>query len=161
MNDSDGDRISDWKISEAQKVLSNKTLILAAGAFQHIWDERGRSPVGFLPQEQPVANPDLGDLSKTIPLELAARFGSNHIVLRPLVESDYRQMLDSASACIPAILKSKFLQLGRERIPEACRLQRGARFVEEIILETILLERSELVNFIPKISQQADLDMQF
>lgn len=161
MNDSDGDRISDQKIAEAQKVLDNKTLILAAGAFQHIWDSRGRPTMGYIHQANPEANPDLKELSQTIPLELAARFGANHIVINPLVENDYSMMLDSAVASIPAILRSKFLQLGRARIPEAYRLQRGARFVEEIILDTILSERSEIASYIPKSSQEEELEMQF
>src|ERR1035437_9608277 len=111
MNNSDGDRIPDWKISEAQTILANRTLIVGAGAFQHIWDARGRSTMGYIPQGNTVANPDLKELSQIIPLELAARFGANHIVINPLIENDYRLMLDFAVANIPATLKSKFLQL--------------------------------------------------
>jgi len=150
LNDRDGDSISDRKICDAQKFFANNTLIVAAGAFQHIWDDRNRAAMGFLPQECPAANPDLQDLAKTIPREMANRFGSNLIVLPPLVESDYRQMLESASANMPSIWKSRFFQLGLNRIPEACRLQQGPRFLEELMLETIIVERSDLANFRPK-----------
>lgn len=150
LNDKEGDSICDRKIGEAQKFLANNTLIIAAGAFQHLWEEQGRPAMGFRPQECPASIPDLHDLSKTIPREMANRFGSNLIVLPPLVESDYRQMLDSVSARVPSIWKSRFIQLGLNRIPEACRLRQGARFLEEIMLETIIEERSELANFRPK-----------
>jgi len=150
LNDRDGDSISDRKICEAQKFLSNNTLIIAAGAFQHLWEERGRPTMGFLPKEYPATNPNLQDLAKTIPREMANRFGSNLIVLPPLTERDYSQMLDSVSGSIPSIWKTRFMKLGSERIPEACRLQQGPRFLEEILLESVLAERAELANFSPQ-----------
>ena len=158
LNNKDGDSISDRKICEAQKFLANNTLIVAAGAFQHLWDERSRAAMGFLTQDCPAANPDLQDLAKTIPREMANRFGSNLIVLPPLTERDYSQMLDSVSGSIPSIWKTRFMKLGSERIPEACRLQQGPRFLEEILLEAVLAERAELANFLPKTAIESKPD---
>jgi hypothetical protein len=150
LNDSDGDCISRQKIAVAQKFFTNNTLIIAAGAFQHLWDDRNQPAMGFLPPNRQAPNPDLNDLAKTIPREMANRFGSNLIVLPPLVENDYRQMLELTACSIPSVWRTRFLHLGLKRIPEACRLQQGPRFLEEIMLETIIEERSELVNFRPK-----------
>lgn len=150
LNDRDGDSISHRKIAQAQKFFANNTLIVAAGAFQHLWEDRSRPAMGFLPQNCPAASPDLQDLTKTIPREMANRFGSNLVVLPPLAEHDYRQMLELTACGIPSVWKSRFVDLGLKRIPEACRLQQGARFLEELMLETIIEERFELANFRPK-----------
>lgn len=128
------------------KLLKNKTLILAGGAFQDLWDNRDRPAVGFIPSEAVDDPPDLLELSTRLPKELVARFRSQIVVLPPLKERDYHQMLEQTAAKVPAALRQTFTRLGRHRAVEAFRLQQGARFLEELLLDTILAERAELVN---------------
>jgi len=145
--DKDGDAISEASIEAAQRVLRTKILVVGAGAFQSIWDERNRPTLGFLPEERRVVSPDLGDLFRRLPRELLARFGSNLIVLPPLVESDYYLMLDVFADRMSEFWKPRFAKLGQERIPEAARLKLGPRFFEELVLEMVLSERQEIANF--------------
>lgn len=145
--DSEGDSIATSLIAEAQDILSTKTLLLAGGAFQHIWDTHIRPTMGFLNTEDPDELPDLLDLSTTLPRELVSRFRSRLTVLPRLVETDYHQMLEIVARKVPDVWRSRFHQLGHERISSACRLQQGPRFLEELMLDTILQERAALVTF--------------
>ena len=144
--DGESDMVSPMAIAEAMQVLQHKTLILAAGAFQDLWDNRARPAMGFLPSEATDDPPDLLELSTRLPKELVARFRSKIVVLPPLKERDYHQMLEQTAAKVPAALRQTFIRLGRQRAVEALRLQQGARFLEELLLDTILAERAELVN---------------
>ena len=145
--DMDGDTITEDSIEAAQRVLRSKILVVGAGAFQSIWDDRQRPEVGFLSAERRIASLDMGDLFRTLPREILARFGSNLIVLPSLVEGDYFQMLDVFADQMPDFWKQRFVKLGRERIPEAARLKLGPRFFEELVLEMVLAERQEIANF--------------
>ena len=89
----------------------------------------------------------MGDLFRSLPREILARFGSNIIALPSLVENDYFQMLDVFADQMPDFWKPRFTKLGRERIPEAARLKLGPRFCEELVLEMVLAERQEIANF--------------
>jgi len=143
----DDDAISDASIQTAQRTLRTKILIIGAGAFQSIWDECQRPPLGFLSEESPTVSPDLGDLFRTLPRELLARFGTNLIYLPPLVERDYQLMLYSFADRMPSYWKPRFLKLGHEGIQNAARLRLGPRFFEELVLEMVLAERLEMTNF--------------
>lgn len=145
--DRDGDAISEARIEAAQRVLRSKILVIGAGAFQSIWDDRQRPEVGFLSAENRITSPDMGDLFRSLPREILARFGSNIIALPSLVENDYFQMLDVFADQMPDFWKPRFTKLGRERIPEAARLKLGPRFCEELVLEMVLAERQEIANF--------------
>ena len=155
--DRDGDAIPDTAIDAAQLVLKSKILIIGAGAFQSLWDKRQRRTLGFLAEESRIASLDLGDLFQILPRELLARFGSNLIVLPPLDEGDYFQMLDAFAARMEDFWKPRFTKLGRERIPEAARLRLGPRFFEELVLEMVLAERLEMANFSKNDTPQRDL----
>ena len=153
----DDDAISDASIQTAQRILRTKILIIGAGAFQSIWDERQRPSLGFLAEKTPIVSPDMGDLFRTLPRELLARFGTNLIYLPPLVERDYLLMLDSFAARMPSFWKPRFLKLARKGIPNAARLQLGPRFFEEIVLEMVLSERLEMTNFHKNDNDQVDV----
>jgi len=64
----------DEETTNAQEVLSNRALLVAAGAFQDQWDERTRPSLGFAGHQTRAAeNPTLRDLAKSIPRELVNR----------------------------------------------------------------------------------------
>jgi len=143
----DDDAISETSIQTAQRILKTKILIIGTGAFQSLWDNRQRPTLGFLAADNPIINPDLGDLFRTLPRELLTRFGSNLIYLPLLVESDYQLMLDAFAARMPSYWKPRFIKLAREGIANAARLQLGPRYFEETVLEMVLTERREMTSF--------------
>lgn len=128
---------------DAEKVLNTKTLIVAGGAFQEIWDTC--DPIGFgtVPGTS-VQTPDLKRLSEYIPPELSRRFGSQLVVLPRLQESDYHDMLDRILPSLPSHWHLRYEKLARAGIPEATRLSQGPRFFEEILLEVAVQERIEI-----------------
>jgi len=143
LNDPDGDRISDSGIADAEAVLKSKTLIIAGGAFQEIWDTP--DPIGF-GREAGTLNqtPDLQQLSEYIPHELSRRFGSQLITLPRLRENDYIDMLDRILPSLPPYWRTRYEKLARAGIPEATRLAQGPRYFEELLLEVAVQERLEI-----------------
>ena len=102
-------------------------------------------PVGFGGESlaAPVA-PDPTDLVETLPRELVNRFRSELIVLPQLTETDYRRMLEQAASTVAPHLRASFLRLGIERIPKALKFRQGGRFVEELLLDSVMEERRML-----------------
>lgn len=140
--------LTPYQIAEATKVLNTKTLILAAGAFEDLWDKQNRSVVGFGTADSGnVVVPSQKELTARLGRELCQRFRSKILFMPPLAPDDYRHMIEQLSPGIAPALRRTFIRLGEERIPEACRLMQGTRFVEELLLDTILAERAELTNW--------------
>jgi SpoVK/Ycf46/Vps4 family AAA+-type ATPase len=148
MNDPDGDKLSEKQISEAENVLRNKTLILAGGAFQELWD--ASSPIGFgaVPGAT-IPKPDLKRLSEHIPPELSRRFGSQLITLPPLQETDYLDMLEQILPTLPDHWRSPYERMALTGIPEAVRLGQGPRYFEELLLEVVIQERLAVTSAFP------------
>ena len=145
--DSEGDSISKNHIDEALDVLANKTYIIAAGAFQEVWETRSKAPIGFSDQSSPILPVSLGDLSASLPRELTNRFRAEVIVLPKLSREDYWRMISQTGAQVPAYLRDTFLRLANERIESAVECQQGCRFLEEIILDSIIHEREFIRNW--------------
>jgi len=138
----DGDSVGRNDHASVSEVLSNRTLLLAAGAFQGIWDERSRTKLGFGSQAGPEPGLSPSTLVKTLPLELVNRFRGELVILPALGEADYRLMLERTAKEVPVYLRDTFMRLGLERIHEVARLQQGCRFLEELMLDCILHERA-------------------
>jgi SpoVK/Ycf46/Vps4 family AAA+-type ATPase len=148
LNDPDGDRISDSRIAEAEAVLRNKTLIVAGGAFQELWD--ASAPIGFGPVPgATIPKFDLRRLSEQIPAELSRRFGSQLITLPPLQEADYLDMLEQILPTLPDHWCSSYERLALLGIPEAARLGQGPRYFEELLLEVVIQERLSVTSPLP------------
>ena len=126
-------------------MLASKTFIVGGGAFQGIWEERAKTPIGFSDKASSVLPVSLGDLSATLPRELTNRFRAEVITLPKLSREDYRQMISRTAAQLQDPLRDTFLRLANERIEAAIQCQQGCRFLEEIILDSIICER-ELIN---------------
>ena len=148
LNDLEGDKISDSRISDAEAVLNTKTLIVAGGAFQEIWDTPPAIGFSSMP-DTPVQVPDLKRLSQYIPPELSRRFGSQLVLLPQLQEADYHDMLYRILPALPTQWRLLFEKLACAGIPEAIRLAQGPRFFEEILLEVAVQERLALTGPLP------------
>lgn len=133
------EKFSDEERAKALDVLRNRAYLIGGGAFQDIWESAGPS-IGFSGISQPPEL-SLGRLAKILPRELVNRFRSSIITLPALSVADYSSMLETAIGTVPAYLRNRFGHLGRERIAEASRQQQGVRFLEELMLDTIIAER--------------------
>lgn len=147
--DTDGDAIPKSRIEKVRKYLANKTLIIGGAAFQEIWECLSRPTLGFNPSSQPPSSPELPDLARILPRELINRFSSEIFVLPDILESDYRMMVELMAAHVPETWRERFLHLGNSRIEQAVRHQKGARFLEEILLSAVVEERAALADFVP------------
>ncbi len=146
ISDSDGDMLDPSAVEKAQEVLSERCLLISAGAFQHIFEQRAQPKVGFGTEPEGASQePDLNELAQTIPRELANRFRSQLILLPPLKEADYRAMLQSVATKMPTHFQQTFLRMGNARMREAMRCRQGCRFLEELILDVVMEERSQLI----------------
>lgn len=144
LKDEDGDLFGSSSCAAARDVLMNRTLIIAAGAFQHIWEQRAQSVIGFSEPTTESSPPTSQDLVQTLPRELVNRFAGRFSILPPLRHTDYLSMLEDTAARVPSYLRQTFLRLGSEKILEAISMQQGCRFLEELMLNTILAERAHL-----------------
>ena len=142
MNDPDSETLSETQLGIAESVLRTKTLILAGGAFQGIWDTP--DPIGFGSSPESSRVPDLNRLSEYIPTELSRRFGSQLITLPRLQECDYLEMLGQILPSLPAHWQDRYESLALAGIPEATRLAQGPRYFEELLLEVVVQERLEI-----------------
>ena len=149
LTDPEGDPIEPSRIAAAQRFLTHKTMILGGAAFQEIWDQKSKPSMGFISSDTGGELPDLTELVKKMPREIINRFSSDLFVLPAVTEADYRQMVDAVATRIPEVWRERFLELGHARIAIALRHQKGARYVEEILLAAIVAERASLANFVP------------
>lgn len=158
LNDPDSETVSETQLGIAESVLRTKTLILAGGAFQGIWDTP--DPIGFGSSPESSWAPDLNRLSEYIPTELSRRFGSQLITLPRLQESDYLEMLEQILPTLPDHWRSPYEWLARSGITEAVRLGQGPRYFEELLLEVVVQERLAVTAPLPpeKVIRHEEID---
>lgn len=143
ITDSDNDLIEGDMHAAALEMLNNRTFIIGGGAFQHLWESRAQSHIGFNASfDAPPPTPD--ELAQTLPREIINRFSSELMVLRALGDSDYIHMLKAISFLVPPYLRKTFEQIGLEMIPAALNMRQGCRFLEDVMLQTLLAERALL-----------------
>ncbi|MBN8710310.1 MAG: hypothetical protein BGO12_21465 [Verrucomicrobia bacterium 61-8] len=121
--------------------LTSKTLILGASAFQEAWEARSRASIGFGEQEH--LPPVLSELTQHLQRELLNRFASRLILLRSLERTDYQEMLAQTARQLPSALRARFSEVGHQRLEESHRDQKGARFIEEILSECLLISSEQ------------------
>jgi hypothetical protein len=137
-------------LTDVANFLRNKVMIIGGAAFQGVWDERSALTMGFNPTPPEPSTPELNDLSRILPRELINRFSSEVFMLPQITDSDYIMMVEAMAHHVPDTWRKRFLDLGRARIDQAVRNQRGARYIEEILLTAIVEQRAELANFVPQ-----------
>ncbi len=156
IQDLDMDNDGEHSIEEAEAFLRNKTMIIGGSAFQEIWEERSSTGIGFNTTPQTTSLPELPDLTRTLSREFVNRFSSEMFILPQIQEKDYLDMVESMAVHVPEIWRNRFIDLGLSRIDQALRHQKGARYLEEILLSAVVEERAHLVNFKPE--HQVDLN---
>lgn len=137
-------------------MLANRTLIVGAGAFQHLWENRSQPAIGFGTSGGDPALPVPDELAQSIPREIIARFSRELLILPPLRRADYEDMLASTASKVPPYLRETFLRMGHEQIPDAMVVQQGCRFIEDLMLQTILSERASVQMSPPMLPAQPE-----
>jgi adenylate kinase family enzyme len=123
--------------------LQNGMMLVGAGAFQSIWEVRGKERIGLVPNNEPD-NSEFShrDMQKVIPTELANRFAEPVLVLPPLKESDYRQLLRRTVSAMPAELANRMTRNGKNGIRTAVENNLSVRWVEGLLLKSLLQKRA-------------------
>lgn len=125
------------------KLLNNRLqhgmMLIGAGAFQSLWEERGKRAIGLIP-EKAESRRDFThkDMQQAIPTELANRFAGPVLVLEPLREHDYRQLLRRTASKLPKDVASRLARNGRKEIRSAVENDLGVRWVEELLLKSLV-----------------------
>jgi SpoVK/Ycf46/Vps4 family AAA+-type ATPase len=145
----------DWEedeeiLTDVSHFLRNRVMIICGAAFQGVWEERSCPTMGFNPAPPTEEKPELTDLARILPRELINRFSSEIFMLPQITDADYIMMVEAMAHHVPDTWRKRFLDLGRSRIDQAVRNQRGARYLEEILLTAIVEQRAELANFVPQ-----------
>jgi ATPase family associated with various cellular activities (AAA) len=149
IQDPDADYDNKESLEEAAEFLRNRTMIIGGAAFQHIWDTRSAPTMGFNPTRAQHADPELPELTKVLPRELVNRFSSTMFVLPQLRRGDYRIMVETMTPKIPDLWKKRFYDLGMAGLDRAVAHQKGARYLEEVLLNAIVEERVFLTSIVP------------
>jgi hypothetical protein len=136
LSDSDNDNYPSVLLASVSDFLKHKTLIVAAGAFQHLWDNLGNRVGGFAGEIAPEV-PSAAQLAGHLARELVNRFRSDIVLLPDLAARDYENILLAAAAKMPAPMQERFLSLGAERISAAHANRQGVRFLEELVADVL------------------------
>jgi len=157
MCDRNEEKISNYEYEKAQKVLTTKTMIVGAGAFQNLWDHPVKSCGGFGAHEIGEVSLSPSKLTETIPRELVNRFRSEILILPEMKQSDYEEILLKSAESMPEYLQRTYMELGLERIQRACEAKQGCRFVEELLLDSLIAEKEAMREMIKKINLKLSL----
>ena len=122
--------------AKAQKVLRCDCFIVAAGAFQILWDNRPKN-LGFGAKEFNQDAPTQRELKKILPLELLNRF-SKILSIPRLVKSDYCKLITKAAATLPTEIRNIFLEMANKNLESAVQEGKGARYVEECLTDALI-----------------------
>jgi len=135
-------KIDPMIFSKVSEFLKHRTFLIAAGAFQSLWEAGNKQIGGFGRESIPDARtPEL--LSYHLHTELINRFRTDIVVLEPLGIADYESMLLASTEKMPPHLQERFLLMGERRIDDARRNKQGVRFLEELLADVIAEDHLE------------------
>lgn len=136
LSDSNDEKHSNETLASVGDFLKRKTLIVAAGAFQHLWDNLGNSIGGFAGEPAPEV-PSAAQLASHLARELVNRFRTDIVLLPDLAVRDYENMLLAAAAKMPEPMQERFLSLGAVKVSSAHANRQGVRFLEELVADVL------------------------
>lgn len=147
--DGDDNRYARATFNEVEEFLKRRTFIIAAGAFQSLWDGGSKKIGGFGGECKPDA-PTSELLSHHLSTELINRFRCDIVILEALGISDYEAMLIASSEKMPLHLQERFLLMGATRIDDALKNKQGVRFLEELLADVIAEDHFEPTRSAPE-----------
>jgi hypothetical protein len=127
--------------SQLQQSLNDRFFVVAAGAFQEAWEHHAKPAIGF----EPLQASTKGFILKTeaIERELLNRF-RRHLIHVDVTPADYQQMIKTVAKQLPKDQAENFRKLAQQRLSKAIDEMRGVRFLEELLLDSMLkIEKTE------------------
>jgi hypothetical protein len=125
---------------QLQQRFRRSFFLVAAGAWQSLWNEVGRS-VGFRTTAEGVCVPTHKQLAATLPLEILNRFSSRVLLMPPFSAADYRRILADIIMRLPLDLRATLQEPKERAIAEAVGSRKGFRFFEELLADAIRARR--------------------
>lgn len=126
---------------EIQARLLRGHLIVGAGAWQHLW--RKPPSAGFGTREDRTAElPTYRELIQTIRPEILNRFNGKLLFLPPLSRLDYQSLVEETLPCLPEDFRSLISQAAFATVDQAVEMQKGFRWIEELVAEAIRIVRT-------------------
>ena len=153
-DDDDDDLYDDEKTKEGRRAeletfLRDHVVIIGGAAFQDLWEKEMTTSMGFNAEPPVSQDPEIHQLAQYLPRELINRFSSELFVLPKLGKNDYRQMIINMAPGISDTWRESFLETGLGKLDLAVKYQKGVRYAEEILMETIVKERAVLMGRVP------------
>jgi len=118
--------------------LAQGVFFIGAGAFQNIWEARGKAVAGFHLAEKTEAGLTHRQMAQAIPTEMVNRFTGPILSLRQLSREDYALMLRRCVRSLPKGLAGKVEGIGRKSLDDAVDNRLGVRWLEEIMLRALM-----------------------
>lgn len=137
-DDGEASRRCGFELKLVGSRLAEGVFFIGAGAFQNVWESRGKAVAGFHLEEKADSGLSHRQMAQTIPVELANRFGGPILVLQPLCRSDYETMLRRCIRALPGGVAEKVRAAGRASLTDAVENRMGVRWLEEIVLRALV-----------------------
>lgn len=116
--------------------LTRGYMIVAGGAFQHLW--RKQCTAGFAAGESAVASlPTYKELVETVRPEVLNRFRARVLFMPPLSRADYLRLVEETLVRLPEEFGPIIREAATTTVDEAVSMQKGYRFVEELVASAI------------------------
>lgn len=126
-------------LETARTRLSDSFLIVGAGAFQHLWQEKEATKIGFTATgQEDFWQLQKVDLAKAVPAEVINRFASPILILPPLKEADYRSILANVLLQLNAPFQHRVERIAESTIGQAVANKTGCRWIEEVVLQALI-----------------------
>jgi len=128
---------------ELEEKLRTGVFLVGGGAWQSLWqaEKVDQKTIGFLPSVPNVKQDrkvDHKKLQTSIAPELLRRFRHEVLVMEPMNESEYLQILPGFLKSISRDLRKDFRKLAESQISEAVKSNLGMRFFEEILTQALV-----------------------
>jgi hypothetical protein len=125
------------RLEFARTSFGNRFLIVAAGAFQDLWQEKQIGRIGFGSESSGDAEIlQKIDLARVIPTEIVYRFASPILILPPLKENDYWAILEGVLPQLDGAFKRRVRKIAKSSILLAVKNQTGCRKMVSVTRST-------------------------
>lgn len=116
---------------DVERKLQMSYMVIGAGTWQHLWTETD-STIGFNSTPHSVRSIDHHKLMQSISPEILLRFRQQILYLRPMLESDFHEVLTAQLGLIAESQRKRYAELVLFAIPRAMEFGIGMRIFEEV-----------------------------
>ncbi|MEO5715799.1 MAG: AAA family ATPase [Luteolibacter sp.] len=146
-DDDDDDAPSMERLTEK---LRTTVFVVGIGTFQDYFDQPPTVTIGFGGRSESPLQIDAAEVATQLPRELSNRFHGSLVVLPELESEQYRHMMKQTAKSLPSWLQPAFLAAAGNRIDQAIEVKKGARFVEEALLDALIATRGIAITHEPQ-----------